>query len=298
MPLVIGESLGESMKCLSTMLALTLSSPAWAGWPDDVTLSDINFWRGERVLDEALIAADYHQVLQELGAAISNKPMHGGDTLGIYGFEVGISNTIAFIDTRSEAGLPSPWARVHADGEPNNMMVIPRLDIRKGLPASIEVGASMGYLALSRQTSMGGYVRAAPLEGYRNMPDVVLQLGYAGYVGNDELELGTMDLSATVGYSIPFGRVIGVNSAKVAPYLGFGGLKVHARPNLSEEEQAALGIGEVSGFSDSAVFDEAFSMWQIHGGFRITSGSFSFRGAGTWVPSGLGTLNVGMGFVY
>jgi hypothetical protein len=294
MPLVIGES----MKLASICLALAVATPAWAGWPDDVMLDGIDTWRGSAVVDQDLVTADYHQVLRELGTAISNKPMHGGETLGIYGFEVGLSNTIAFVDTRAESGLPSPWARVHQDGEPNNMMVIPRLDIRKGLPASIEVGASMGYLAISRQTSMGGYLRAAPLEGYRNMPDVVLQVGYAGYVGNDQLELGTMDVSGTVGYTIPFGRVTGVNNARIAPYLGFGGLKVHARPNLPEEEQASLGIGAVSGFKNSEDFDDSFALWQIHGGFRITSGSFSFRGAGTWVPGGIGTVNVGMGFVY
>ena len=286
------------MKLSSILLALAVANPAWAGWPDDVVLDEIDTWRGQAVLDLELVTADYHQGLQELGAAISNKPMHGGETLGLYGFEVGVSNTIAFIDTRGETGLPSPWERVHQDGEPNNMMVIPRLDIRKGLPASIEVGASMGYLAVSRQTSMGGYLRAAPLEGYRNMPDVVLQVGYAGYVGNDQLELGTMDISGTVGYTIPFGRVIGVNSAKVSPYLGFGGLKIHARPNLPEDEQANLGIGPVSGFADSDDFDEGFALQQLHGGFRITSGSFSFRGSGTWAIGGLGTVNVGMGFVY
>jgi hypothetical protein len=292
------------MKRVSILLPLTLvgtvtfSSAAFAAWPNDVMLDGVDTWRGKAVLDQDLITADYHQVLQELGTAIANKPMHGGETLGLYGFEVGLSNTIAFIDTRSEGGQPSPWGRVHQDNEPANMMVIPRLDIRKGLPASIEVGASMGYLAQSRQTSMGGYVRAAPLEGYRNMPDVVLQAGYAGYVGNDQLELGTMDVSGTVGYTIPFGRVFGVNSASVAPYLGFGALKIHARPNLPEEEQAELGIGPVSGFSDSENFTEDFALWQLHGGFRITSGSFSFRGAGTWVPSGLGSVNVGMGFVY
>ena len=156
----------------------------------------------------------------------------------------------------------------------------------------------MGYIAVSRQTTMGGYFRAAPLEGYRNMPDVVLQVGYTGYVGNDQLELGTLDVSGTVGYAIPFGRVVGVNNAKIAPYLGFGGLKIHARPNLSEEEQASLGISEVSGFQDSDFYDESFSLWQLHGGFRINSGAFSFRGAASWVPSGLVTLNVGMGFVY
>jgi hypothetical protein len=91
---------------------------------------------------------------------------------------------------------------------------------------------------------------------------------------------------------------MGVNSAVVAPYLGFGSLKVHARSNLPEDQQGELGIGPVSGFADSEYFSDDFAMWQLHGGFRITSGSFSFRGAGNWVPSGLGSVNVGMGFVY
>ena len=107
-----------------------------------------------------------------------------------------------------------------------------------------------------------------------------------------------MDISGTVGYTIPFGRVTGVNNAKVSPYLGFGSLKVHARPNMPEDEQADLGIGSVSGFADSEDFNEDFVLNQIHGGFRITSGSFSFRGSGTWAIGGLGTVNVGRGFVY
>ena len=286
------------MKRVFALVLFSVSAPAFASWPDDVVLDEIDTWRGDKVLDSELITADYHQVIRELGTAISSKPMHGGSTLGLYGFEVGLSNTIAFIDTRSEDGQPSPWARVHEEGTPNNMMVIPRIDIRKGLPASIEVGASMGYIAVSRQTSMAGFVRAAPLEGYRNMPDVVFQLGYAGYVGNDQLELGTMDLSGTVGYSFPFGRITGVNNASISPYLGGGLLRVHARPNLEVDEQTALGIAEVSGFSGSDFYAEDFAFWQIHGGFRINSGTFSFRGSASWVPSGIATLNVGMGFVY
>ena len=286
------------MKPAFAMLLFSVSMPALASWPDDVVLDEIDTWRGDRVLDSELISSDYQQVIRELGTAISNKPMHGGSTLGLYGFEVGISNTIAFIDTRSEDWQPSPWARVHEDGTPNNLMTIPRIDIRKGLPASLEVGASMGYLAVSRQTAMGGYLRGAPLEGYRNMPDVVFQLGYTGYVGNDQLELGTRDFSTTVGYSFPFGRITGVNNASISPYLGAGRLRVHARPNLDLEEQEALGISEVSGFSGSDFFSEDFAFWQLHGGFRINSGTFSFRASVTAVPKGIATLNVGMGFVY
>ena len=102
----------------AVLLFWAASAPAWAGWPDDVTLDGIDTWRGQAVTDSELVEADYHQVLQELGTAISNKPMHGGATLGLYGFEVGLSNTLAFIDTRSEDGQPSPWERVHQDADP------------------------------------------------------------------------------------------------------------------------------------------------------------------------------------
>ena len=101
-----------------------------------------------------------------------------------------------------------------------------------------------------------------------------------------------------MGYSFPFGRITGVNNASISPYLGAGLLRVHARPNLDAEEQEALGISEVSGFSGSDFFSEDFAFWQVHGGFRITSGSFSFRAAVSAVPKGIATLNVGMGFVY
>ena len=57
------------MKRASILLALTLASPAWAAWPNDVMLDGIDTWRGVAVLDQDQITADYHQVLQELGAA-------------------------------------------------------------------------------------------------------------------------------------------------------------------------------------------------------------------------------------
>ena len=66
----------------------------------------------------------------------------------------------------------------------------------------------------------------------------------------------------------------------------------------ANEEQEALGISEVSGFSGSDFFSEEFAFWQLHGGFRINSGTFSFRASVTAVPKGIATLNVGMGFVY
>ena len=57
-----------------------------------------------------------------------------------------------------------------------------------------------------------------------------------------------VDASATVGYTFPFGRTVGINSSRFSPYLGVGTLRISADPKLDEDEESALGIGPVSGF--------------------------------------------------
>jgi hypothetical protein len=125
-----------------------------------------------------------------------------------------------------------------------------------------------------------------------------MQWGYSGLVGNDQLEAGAMDLTASSGYTIPFGRVVGVNHGTVTPYTGMGLLRIHARPLLSEDESLALGISEVSGFKDSEFYDKSFQPLQFHLGVRIVSSGFECVMAATLARQVLPTVNVGLGFSY
>jgi len=276
---------------------MLVGAPTMAATPSDVDLGALARWNGVTVDTESIRTNAYHKVVQELGAVIANKPMAPGDTLGAYGFEVQVSSTVGFISGVG-GSVPSAWERVQSDGQASPSIWVPRVSIRKGLPASLDVGASMGIISSSRQSVFGAYGRWSPLEGYRQAPDLALQWGYSGYVGNDQLEAGAMDFSATTGYTIRFGRVVGVNHGTFTPYAGIGTIRIHARPRLTEEEQLELGIGEVSGFKNSDIYDESFSPIQSHLGFRLVSSGFQFVISGTMARQVLPTLNVGLGFSY
>ncbi|MCB9760691.1 MAG: hypothetical protein H6739_12685 [Alphaproteobacteria bacterium] len=292
-------------RTLVMALGLAAASPsAWAAWPDDVNLSSMSDLAGRPVLTQEDIAgntAAYETVVRELGVAIANKPLTPADTLGVSGFEVLVSTTVAFTSTQEpEFGVPGPWGMVQVDEDPTPALILPRIEARKGLPFSFDVGAQVGWVGVSRQTVFGGYGRWAPLEGYRQIPDVSLQLGYSGYVGNEELELGVMDFAMTISYELAFGSLKEINSATFTPYGGFGRLWMHAEPRLGAEEQQDLGVRPVSGFKNSTAYEAEgnWSPYTLHGGFRIVSQHWEFKAGAVWAPKIMPTINVGMGFHY
>lgn len=279
-------------------LLLSLTTTALAAWPDDVVLSDLDQYNGERVTNTRAAGDGYEEVVRELGFAIANKPLAPGETLGVNGFDLSVYNTFAFITDEGTQDAPSGWERTHTDNDPSPVLWIPWVGVRKGLPLSLEAGLNFGYIGFSRQTAIGGYGRWAVVEGYRNAPDLTVQVGYTGYVGNEELELGVMDVNGTLGYTLPFGTLVGINSANFAPYIGAGFVRVRAAPRLSPDEQEELGIGTVSGFNTSDDYKEGFSPFTTHIGFRVLSGDFQVKVAGAFAPRVIPSLSFGIGFEY
>jgi len=288
-----------------TLLAFGLAlapARAEAGWPNDVSLSSLGDWGGSPVTDLGGSKAAYEQVVREMGAVIANKPMAPAETSGIHGFDLQLSTTMGFLDAKTQDGQPpAPWARTHVDGDPSGAMWIPGVSARKGLPLGLEAGAHMGYIAGSSQTVFGAWGRWGLVEGYRQFPDFSFQMGYSGLVGNDELDLGVMDTSFNLGYTIPFGRLQGFNEGSISPYLGAGWLKINAQPRLSDEEQQSLGVSPVSGFRSKDGFKEGFSPATIHLGARLRSGDVTMQGATVLTTTRdrvTTTLSIGMGLVY
>ncbi len=281
------------------LLAALLPASAQAAWPDDVSLRALSTVNGSPLTDTGASRTAYETVVRELGTAIANKPLAPAETLGISGFQLAFTQSVAFLDafTDSESN-PAPWERVHPDADPSHVMWMPGVGVRKGLPLSLEVGANLSYIAFSRQAVVGGYGRWGLVEGYRKLPDLTLQLGYSGYIGNDELELGVMDGTMSVGYTVPFGRKVGINEGSFSPYGGVGMLWINARPQMSTEEQESLGVRAVSGFGNKDSFTDGFRPANLHLGFRLLSGDFQVLAGATLAPRSLSTANVGLGYVY
>ena len=276
-----------------------VASPAFAAFPDDVSLSALDSWRGTTVDNNRVKGDAYDIVVRQLAAGVMNAPLAPAETLGLNGFDVSYSNTFAFLSARGKSvNNPAPWERVQVDGDPTHVLWRPGVTIRKGLPLSLEVGGTWSWVGFSRQTALGGFARWSVFEGWDNAPDVSMQIGYSGYIGNDELELGALDGSLSFGYTVPLGYLVGINQADIAPFAGVGFVKANAAPRLTKEEQDELGISAVSGMKSKDSFTEGFSLVTTHLGVRVRSGDFHISTSGSIVPKALPTINMSVGLTY
>jgi len=287
-----------SLNPLSAMVigaAALCSLPAKAAWPDDVSLRSL----GDAPGGVQAARDAYGTVVRQLGVAIANPSMGAAETVGLSGFDVQLVTSVAFLDARSDkASDPAPWARVHTEGEASRTMWLPGVNVRKGLPLGLEVGGRFSYVGFSRQTVVGGYGRWGLVEGYREWPDIVVQLGYSAYIGNDELDVGVMDASGSIGYSVPFGRKVGLNEGTFSPFVGGGLYKVQGTPRLSAADQQSLGVRAVSGFQGSDSYADGYAPAAAHVGYRLQSGPFQVQMSGAWAPNALPMLNTAVGYVY
>lgn len=282
------------------MLALLLSV-ASAAWPDDPSISRMTSFGGVRAVDTARLGADYRQLMAELGTVVANKPILPAATTGASGFEFAFSNTFVFLDAIERTGEPapgggviSPWDRVSPDEEAPGWLFVPQFSARKGLPLSTEVGGSIGWIGLSRTGTASVYGRVALIEGSKPLPDLTLQVGYAGYIGNDELELGVLDLGVTIGSRYGVGAVREVNTGRIEPFANFSLQRVTAAPTI--DARTAEQIGAVS-FRRSGGADP-IALPQVAAGFQVTNGNVHFRLAGSWCWKTLPTATAGMGFTF
>ena len=152
------------------------------------------------------------------------------------GWEVSASSQFWFIQAKERDSEPSPWDRAWADEDPPEYLVVPTIGVRKGLPLSTEAGFNVGWVAGSSTGVVQGYGRLAVLEAYRPAPDLSVQVGYSGYIGNDEVELGVLDLGITLGTTALTGTIPGVNTAEISPWVNFSTLRISASPRGIDPE--------------------------------------------------------------
>jgi hypothetical protein len=277
-----------------TPLLLLLPVPAPAAWPAEVVITDLTTHRGAPVAPE-IAARGHDQVIRGLGVAVANKPVHPARTLGSAGTDVSFGLTATLLATEpDDDGNPSGWALTTR--QTGVGLMIPTMTVRKGLPGSVEVGGSAGWIGSSRQGVLGAFVRAAPLEGMEPAPDLSFQLGYAGYVGNPDLLLGALDASASIGGSIPFGGDGDeVKQARISPFAGGGLLVVHARTIVDAATQAAIWGPDRDGDPSRT---RPTPIPQLHAGVHITNNTALVRLAGTWSPGVAPSLHFGLGFMF
>lgn len=256
------------------LVALALPTTLSAAGPTDIVVS------GLENVEPARRQARFDFVVRELAMTILSPPNHAVAAMGLYEGEVAFDNRVSFVHVAASTGeSSSPWQELTESGEPSQVVFMPSLTVRKGLPWSFEVGGDVGWMGGSRQFLVGGFGRWVPFGNWKKMPDVGVGLGYRGLVGNDQLELGVFHLDLSIGYSFRLTSRATRPGTRFSPYGGYQFLQSHAKPGVTVDQVSA-----VSGWANRAATGVDPRSFQFHRGFigmEVRSGSFSFRIAGS-----------------
>jgi hypothetical protein len=181
---------------LACIASLLVSLPVAAG---DVNIQTLN-------------QTEFRALSEDLGAALSYKPLTPAAPLGITGFDMGIAATVTKLDNSAVLAKAGAGTRTS--------VVAPTLRLNKGLPFDIDVGAMYGGIPGTNIRLVGGEVRYALVSGGTATPAIGLRGSYTKLTGVDQLELNTkgVDLSISKGF------------AMITPYAGVGKVWVSGTP--------------------------------------------------------------------
>ena len=163
---------------------------------------------------------------EDLGSALSYKPITPPTPLGITGFDLGMevtSTKMRNLDTATNSSMSS--------------LIVPKLHLYKGLPLNIDVGAFYSSVPTTNIKLYGGELRYAIVEGGVATPAVGIRGSVTKLTGVDQLAFGTkgLDISISKGF------------AMFTPYIGVGRVWVNSTPD------AATGLQKES-FQQGKVF--------------------------------------------
>ena len=266
---------------------------------DELHFGAMQDWEGAEYKDTETIRSAYERVTLQLGAAIANTVLHPPASHGLSGIGVDVNSSFSFIDTRrSLDGTPSPWALMTPDELPSDSLWITEVVARKGLPLSSEIGAKLGYIGMSKQGDFGAWGRIVPLEGYANLPDLAIQVGYSGYIGSNQLAVGTTDIGVAVGKGFPIGPQMNVNETVISPFAGAGKLMIRAMPRITKAAQDELGISSYSSNKDNPDYKEGHAPIYAGLGVQILNNDFRFQMSYRYTVNTLSTISGTAGFLF
>jgi len=160
----------------------------------------------------ALTQDDFHRLSQDLGSALSYKPLAPAEPLGLFGFDLGLAATdtkIKNTDVFQKAGA----------GDVSNV-VVPSARFNLGLPFGLDVGVMAGAAPSTSVRLYGGEVRWAFIKGSTTMPAIALRGSYTQLAGADQLDFNTKGVDLSISKGI----------AMFTPYAGIGKVWVTSTP--------------------------------------------------------------------
>jgi hypothetical protein len=188
-------------KILSLLFSLgCFAQPVWAANIDNIG---------------GLNQSEFKSFSEDLGSALSYKPVTPAEPLGILGFDLGIEVT----DTKLQN--PALWTTATNGAFTSDSLVMPKIHAFLGLPLNFDVGAFYSKAPNADIKVYGGELRYAIIEGGTATPAVAIRGSLTKMTGVDQLSFDTkgLDVSISKGF------------AMFTPYAGVGEVWSDSTPN-------------------------------------------------------------------
>ena len=181
---------------------------------------------------QALAQSEFRALSEDLGSALSYKPLTPAEPLGVTGFDMGIEVTATGMSKSEQA-----WKTATNSTSGIGTLYVPKLHITKGLPFDIDVGAFYSAIPTTNVKLTGVELRYAPIPGGIATPAVAIRGSYTKMSGVEQLAFDTkgLDVSISKGF------------AMFTPYAGIGQVWVNSTAG------ASTGLAAES-FTQSKVF--------------------------------------------
>lgn len=211
----------------------------------------------------SLVQPEFRTLSEDLGAALSYKPITPAAPLGTTGFDMGIEVTQTDMSRSSQI-----WSKATGGGSTISKLYIPKLHIAKGLPFGIDIAAFYSKVPSTNISLYGGELRYAILDGGLAQPAVAIRGSFTKLSGVNQLSLDTkgLDVSISKGF------------AMFTPYAGIGQVWVNSTPNVAGLVAESFTQGKVfAGANLNLGFSNLAAEFDKTGGIQSISMKLGFR---------------------
>jgi hypothetical protein len=163
---------------------------------------------------QLLTQNEFRLLSEDLGAALSFKPLIPSEALGITGFDLGVA--VSGTRLKNDAILK----KASSGGDVPSMLPVPTLRLHKGLPLHLDVGAAFSQVPGTNIRYTGAELRWAIVPGGALTPAVAIRGALTRLTGVAQLDFDTRSLDVSVSKGF----------ANVTPYVGVGQVWVKSTP--------------------------------------------------------------------
>jgi hypothetical protein len=184
--------------------------------------------------------AAFAKLIAQYGYAVAPSAMRSARSTGYGGFELAIEADYTKIDSDAEywqrgtQGPQDPSTKYFSvkNENPDDLLQVYELKIRKGFPFGLELQGAVGFLANTNIVLGGADVRVSLLEGFRTgipaiLPDIAVGGSVRTITGTEEFQLTVAGFDAQVSKGFPIsGTVV------LTPYVGYQWIRIFGDSGL------------------------------------------------------------------